>query len=121
MTVEDRRDPVVLAVSTMVGTVVGLTFLFGLATSSRSHSGSEAGMGAPLVAPAVDLTVVALLVATRRRSRPRRSISRPSRKLDPDEVAELRAMLPPAIPKPNPENKKTTTSGLIRKVTCARQ
>ncbi|WP_410583852.1 hypothetical protein [Amycolatopsis sp. lyj-108] len=69
MTVEERRDPVVSAVSTMVGTVVGLTFLFGFGNvfALALRLGVPVWV-APLVAPAVDLTVVALLVAIRRLS-----------------------------------------------------
>ncbi|RSN45252.1 hypothetical protein DMC64_18555 [Amycolatopsis sp. WAC 04197] len=66
MTVGDRRDPVVSAVSTMVGIVVGLTFLFGFGNvfALALRLGVPVWV-APLVAPAVDLTVVALLVAIR--------------------------------------------------------
>ncbi|WP_409463215.1 hypothetical protein [Amycolatopsis sp. GA6-003] len=64
-----RRDPVVSAVSIMIGVVVGLTFLFGfgnvLALALRLRVPVWV---APLVAPAVDVTVVALLVAVRRLS-----------------------------------------------------
>ncbi|MEU8413857.1 hypothetical protein AB0C24_13785 [Amycolatopsis japonica] len=69
MTMEDRRDPVVSAVSTMVGIVVGLTFLFGFGNvfALALRLGVPVWV-APLVAPAVDLTVVALLVAIRRLS-----------------------------------------------------
>ncbi|MGY6651395.1 hypothetical protein ACXIZN_04440 [Amycolatopsis sp. TRM77291] len=69
MTVGDRRDPVVSAVSTMVGIVVGLTFLFGFGNvfALALRLGVPVWV-APLVAPAVDLTVVALLVAIRRLS-----------------------------------------------------
>ncbi|AGM07107.1 hypothetical protein [Amycolatopsis keratiniphila] len=69
MTTEDRRDPVVSAVSTMVGIVVGLTFLFGFGNvfALALRLGVPVWV-APLVAPAVDLTVVALLVAIRRLS-----------------------------------------------------
>ncbi len=69
MTVEERRDPVVSAVSTMVGAVVGLTFLFGFGNvlALALRLGVPVWV-APLVAPAVDLTVVALLVAIRRLS-----------------------------------------------------
>nr|WP_228694875.1 hypothetical protein [Amycolatopsis japonica] len=67
--VEERRDPVVSAVSTMVGIVVGLTFLFGFGNvfALALRLGVPVWV-APLVAPAVDLTVVALLVAIRRLS-----------------------------------------------------
>ncbi|WP_340684055.1 hypothetical protein LCL61_37120 [Amycolatopsis coloradensis] len=69
MTVGDRRDPAVSAVSTMVGTVVGLTLLFGFGNvfALALRLGVPVWV-APLVAPAVDLTVVALLVAIRRLS-----------------------------------------------------
>lgn len=69
MQVGDRRDPVVSAVSTMVGIVVGLTFLFGFGNvfALALRLGVPLWV-APLVAPAVDLTVVALLVAIRRLS-----------------------------------------------------
>ncbi|WP_052120789.1 hypothetical protein [Amycolatopsis sp. MJM2582] len=65
----DRRDPVVSAVSTMVGIVVGLTFLFGFGNvfALARRLGVPVWI-APLVAPAVDLTVVVLLVAIRRLS-----------------------------------------------------
>ncbi len=64
-----RRDPVVSAVSIMVGVVVGLTFLFGFGNvlALALRLGVPVWV-APLVAPAVDLTVVALLVAVRRLS-----------------------------------------------------
>ncbi|MFJ4099872.1 hypothetical protein [Amycolatopsis japonica] len=69
VTVEERRDPVVSVVSTMVGTVVGLTFLFGFGNVfALALLLGVPVWGAPLVAPAVDLTVVALLVAIRRLS-----------------------------------------------------
>ncbi|OXM47968.1 hypothetical protein CFP75_22985 [Amycolatopsis alba DSM 44262] len=57
------------AVSTMVGIVVGLTFLFGFGNvfALALRLGVPVWV-APLVAPAVDLTVVALLVAIRRLS-----------------------------------------------------
>ncbi|MFE5503729.1 hypothetical protein ACFQ73_14300 [Amycolatopsis japonica] len=66
---EERRDPVVSAVSTMVGIVVGLTFVFGFGNvlALALRLGVPVWV-APLVAPAVDLTVVALLVAIRRLS-----------------------------------------------------
>ncbi|MGK4593910.1 hypothetical protein [Amycolatopsis sp. w19] len=69
MTVGDRRDLVVSAVSTMVGIVVGLTFLFGFGNvfALALRLGVPVWV-APLVAPALDLTVVALLVAIRRLS-----------------------------------------------------
>ncbi|MFI7121829.1 hypothetical protein [Amycolatopsis sp. NPDC049868] len=55
--------------SVMVGTVVGLTFLFGFGNvfALVLRLGVPVWV-APLVAPAVDLTVVALLVAIRRLS-----------------------------------------------------
>lgn len=64
---ENRRDPVVSAVNTMVGIVVGLTFLFGFGNvfALALRLGVPVWV-APLVAPAVDLTVVVLLVAIRR-------------------------------------------------------
>lgn len=69
MRVGDRRDLVGSAVSTMVGIVVGLTFLFGFGNvfALALRLGVPVWV-APLVAPAVDLTVVALLVAIRRLS-----------------------------------------------------
>ncbi|WP_409463239.1 hypothetical protein [Amycolatopsis sp. GA6-003] len=64
-----RRDPVVSAVSVMVGVVVGLTFLFGFGNvlMLALRLGVPVWV-APLVAPAVDVTVVALLVAVCRLS-----------------------------------------------------
>lgn len=64
-----RRDPVVSAVSVMVVVVAGLTFLFGFGNVLvlALRLGVPVWV-APLVAPAVHLTVVALLVAVRRLS-----------------------------------------------------
>ncbi len=63
------RDPIGLAVSVSVGVVVGLTFLFGFGNvlALALRLGVPVWV-APLVAPAVDLTVVALLIAIRRLS-----------------------------------------------------
>lgn len=60
------RDPVVRVVTVIVGVIVGLTFLFGfgnvLAFGLRL---GVPGWVAPLVAPAVDLSVLGLLIAIR--------------------------------------------------------
>ncbi|GLY68789.1 hypothetical protein Atai01_54080 [Amycolatopsis taiwanensis] len=61
-----EHRPVVQTVSVLMGVVVGLTFLFGFG----NVLGLALKLGvpvyvAPLVAPAVDLTVVGLLIATR--------------------------------------------------------
>ncbi|WP_312872246.1 hypothetical protein [Amycolatopsis dendrobii] len=58
-----RRDPVVSAVSIMVGVVVGLTFLFGFGNVLVLvlRLGVPVWV-VPLVAPAVDVTMVALLI-----------------------------------------------------------
>jgi hypothetical protein len=60
------RDPVAVVVTVVMGVVVGLTFLFGFGNvlSLALKLGVPAYV-APLVAPAVDLTVLGLLVGTR--------------------------------------------------------
>jgi hypothetical protein len=60
------RDPVAVVVTVVMGLVVGLTFLFGFGNvlSLALNLGVPAYV-APLVAPAVDLTVLGLLVGTR--------------------------------------------------------
>lgn len=61
-----ERWPVTRFVSVLMAVVVGLTFLFGFGNvlSLALRLGVPVYV-APLVAPAVDLTVVGLLVATR--------------------------------------------------------
>jgi hypothetical protein len=60
------RDPIAVVVTVVMGVVVGLTFLFGFGNvlSLALKLGVPAYV-APLVAPAVDLTVLGLLVGTR--------------------------------------------------------
>ncbi|MGW4057788.1 hypothetical protein ACWEGE_05890 [Amycolatopsis sp. NPDC004747] len=62
----ETRDPVVGTVATIVGVIVGLTFLFGFGNvfALAVPLGVPVWF-APLVAPAVDLSVGALLVAIR--------------------------------------------------------
>lgn len=60
------RWPVGRTVSVLMGVVVGLTFLFGFGNVlNLALRLGVPGYVAPLVAPAVDLTVVGLLIATR--------------------------------------------------------
>jgi hypothetical protein len=63
---DEIRDPVLTAVTVFVGVIVGLTSLFGfgnvLALALRL---GVPAWGAPLVAPAVDLSVVGLLLSIR--------------------------------------------------------
>jgi hypothetical protein len=78
------RDPVVRVVTVIVGVIVGLTFLFGfgnvLAFGLRL---GVPGWVAPLVAPAVDLSVLGLLIAIRHLSTrgAGRAIIRPAQRL----------------------------------------
>lgn len=79
-----RRDPVLTAVTVIVGVIVGLTFLFGFGNVlSLAIRLRVPGWVAPLVAPAVDLSVVGLLVAIRhlatRGAEP--AVLRPARRL----------------------------------------
>jgi hypothetical protein len=62
----EGRDPVLSAVTLIVGVIVGLTFLFGFGNvfSLALRLGVPVWV-APLVAPAVDLSVVGLLIAIR--------------------------------------------------------
>jgi hypothetical protein len=62
----EGRDPVLSAVTLIVGIIVGLTFLFGFGNvlTLALRLGVPVWV-APLVAPAVDLSVVGLLVAIR--------------------------------------------------------
>ncbi|WP_037305938.1 hypothetical protein [Amycolatopsis orientalis] len=79
-----ERDAVLQLVTVMVGVIVGLTFLFGfgnvLAFGLRL---GVPGWVAPLVAPAVDLSVLALLIAIRQLSLRGASVEviRPARRL----------------------------------------
>ncbi|MEV6871450.1 hypothetical protein [Amycolatopsis sp. NPDC051128] len=62
----EGRDPVLSAVTLIVGVIVALTFLFGFGNvlTLALRLGVPAWV-APLVAPAVDLSVVGLLIAIR--------------------------------------------------------
>ncbi|MFD8491808.1 hypothetical protein [Amycolatopsis sp. NPDC059657] len=61
-----ERASVARLVSVLMGVVVGLTFLFGFGNVlSLALRLDVPGYVAPLVAPAVDLTVVGLLISTR--------------------------------------------------------
>lgn len=79
-----ERDSVLQLVTVIVGVIVGLTFLFGfgnvLAFGLRL---GVSGWVAPLVAPAVDLSVLALLIAIRQLSLRGASaeVIRPARRL----------------------------------------
>jgi hypothetical protein len=79
-----ERDAVLQLVTVIVGVIVGLTFLFGfgnvLAFGLRL---GVSGWVAPLVAPAVDLSVLALLIAIRQLSLRGASaeVIRPARRL----------------------------------------
>jgi hypothetical protein len=63
---DETRDPVLTAVTVIVGVIVGLTFLFGFGNvfALAVRLGVPTWV-APLVAPAVDLSVVGLLVGIR--------------------------------------------------------
>jgi hypothetical protein len=63
---DEVRDPVLTAVTVIVGVIVGLTFLFGFGNvlALALRLGVPAWV-APLVAPAVDLSVVGLLLSIR--------------------------------------------------------
>jgi hypothetical protein len=61
------HDPVVRAVTALMGAVVGLTFLFGFGNVwALALSLGVVPWVAPLVAPAVDLSILGLLLAIRR-------------------------------------------------------
>ncbi|MET8854524.1 hypothetical protein [Amycolatopsis sp. NPDC004625] len=62
----EGRDPVLSAVTLIVGIIVALTFLFGFGNvfALALRLGVPVWV-APLVAPAVDLSVVGLLIAIR--------------------------------------------------------
>ncbi|MBE8516419.1 hypothetical protein ILP97_02620 [Amycolatopsis sp. H6(2020)] len=66
MSPSEGRDPVLSAVALIVGIIVGLTFLFGFGNvlTLALRLGVPVWV-APLVAPAVDLSVVGLLIAIR--------------------------------------------------------
>jgi hypothetical protein len=62
----EERDPVQSVVALIAGIIVALTFLFGFGNVLTFALRLVAPVwGAPLVAPAVDLSVVALLIAIR--------------------------------------------------------
>ena len=62
----EGRDPVLSAVALSVGIIVALTFLFGFGNVlTLAHRLGVPAWVAPMVAPAVDLSVVALLIAIR--------------------------------------------------------
>jgi hypothetical protein len=63
---DETRDPVLTAVTVIVGVIVSLTFLFGFGNvlALALRLGVPAWV-APLVAPAVDLSVVGLLLSIR--------------------------------------------------------